>query len=581
MKLNIIPQYHPAAALHQPRLWAVMLDDWENLPQRADASYTVTTPKLSYGVPVALDTENDPDGSLGHWSVAYRGTDGKLRVAPFYRRREVKFHDRVIMQNAKWDIRVLQRAKMPVPENIVDTMIAAYCLGLGRQDVKTSESEGDTGIVGGLGLKYLARRHLGFEMKEWKEIKDKPEEVEEYNAVDSVATFLLWEKFEPQLPKHFWTIDMPLLPVIMAMEDRGIMIDLTMLGEFEEHLTKALKDIDLPLNPFSPPQVISYVYGDLGIEPWKFTDSGQPSTAEEVLETIDDPVVKKILEYKSYYKEKGTYVENYVERLTTDGRVHCEFKQCRTATGRLSSARPNLQNVPKEGSEMRKLFVAPEGKKLVRLDYSQLELRVFAAITQDPVMLKAFEEGRDIHQETADATGLTRYQAKTVNFLMLYGGGAWKISREFHIPIDQAKACIARYYELFPAIKKYFAEIKEQVEETKKVYDWFGRMRRMDALYAEDWRIREQGMREAINMPVQGTAAEVVKLAMIDLHEKHNAPLILQVHDELVFEVNEKDAIDYAQWLEEYVPSLVEINGTRFPVEVNVGQNWLESMEEK
>lgn len=579
--VDIIAQYHPAAVLHQPRLWATMLDDWENIPERVEASFTVVDKlDLSSCEYYGFDTENDNVGKLGTWSVAGRDKKGKMCVQSYFGKNPAyKFPPTAVIQNAKWDLRVLKNNGMKPPEHYVDTMIAAYCLGFGHQDSKASTFNEDTGIVGGLGLKYLARRHLGMAMNTWNQIADQPEMMLEYNAKDSVAALLLWEKWLPDIPQHFWDIDMPLLPVIMAMEDRGIAIEPAMLGEFDKYLDKAIKEIDLPLNANAPAEIQSYVYGELGIEPWKFTESGQPSTEKEVLESIDDPTVRKILEYKRLFKEKGTYVESYIERMDLEGRVHPEFKQCRTATGRLSSARPNLQNVPIEGAQgrLRELFIAPEGKKLIRLDFKQMELRVFAALTQDEAMLKAFAEGKDIHQETADALHIDRSHGRNVNFLMLFGGGAWKISHEFGVPIDEAKRMIQKYYGQFPGIPRYFKEMKEKLEAERRAYTYFGRVRRLDALYAEDWRVKDQGLREGFNMPIQGTAAEIVKLVMIDLHHKHSAPILIQVHDELLFEVNANEADEYARWLWEYVPTLVEIEGVRFPVDVGVGNNWREA----
>ncbi|GAI54989.1 unnamed protein product, partial [marine sediment metagenome] len=194
-------------------------------------------------------------------------------------------------------------------------------------------------------------------------------------------------------------------------------------------------------------------------------------------------------------------------------------------------------------------------------------------------MLKVFEEGRSIHQETGNMFGLDYEGGKKTNYLMSYGGGAWKISREFHMPIDRAKVGLAEYFRRYPGIKGYMDETEAQATETKIVTMWTGRTRRMDALYAEDWRVRQQGIREAINTPIQGGAGEIVKIAMNELHYKHNAPMLLQVHDELLFEVDEKDAKEYALWLRDYLPTITEINGMRFPVAVGVGRNWLEAMK--
>lgn len=579
-EVRIIAQYHPAAALHNPRLWSTLLNDWENLPEEIDHGYTVVNAYREWGPgTVALDTENGPDGKIAEWSVAYRDADKQMCIAPYYGKRpDVSYSDKcqVVFHNAKWDLRVMRNNGMQVPTNPHDTMIAAYCMGLGKQNVK-SDGSSDTGLIGGLGLKYLARRYLGMDMKTWEQVKDHPELKEAYNFDDSISTLLLWEKWRDKLPWHYWNIDMPLLPVLMDMEDRGICVDGKFLDRFKDYLDAEIEKFNLPINPHSPQQIAKYVYGTLGIKPWKFTQSRQPSTEAEVLETIDDPVVQDILRFKRLQQERNTYVGNYAKKMAPDGRIHCDFKQTSTTTGRLSSANPNLQNVPKEKSEMRKLFVAPAGKKLVRMDYSQLELRVFAALTGERAMLDAFQRGRDIHQETADLIGATRTEAKTMNFLMLYGGSAFTLSQQFHKPVEQCEALIASYYKQFPTIQKFFAEIEEKAMATKEVVNYYGRRRRIDALFAEDYRVKKAGLREAINMPIQGAAGEVVKLAMIDLHYRHSAPMLLQVHDELVFEVPEADAEDYAQWLREYVPTIVEINGVQFPVEVSVADNWKEA----
>ena len=584
MEVNLLSMYHPAAALHQPRLWSVMLNDWSNLPKKVPADFTVVEQDPIYDIPISLDTENNPDGSLGTWSVAYRDSSGQLSINSFPGSKpHAEFNGEVVFHNYKWDARVLAKAGMKLPElsKVHDSMIMAYCLGLGRQDVRTDSSKIDVGISGGLGLKYLARRHLGMEMDSWDSIKDQPpEKMVEYNAKDSVATLLLWEQFKPQLPEHYFTIDMPLLHVLMAMEDRGIMVDPKKLGNYEAYLNKEIGSIELPFNPYSTKQLKDYIYGKLKVQPFSFTPSGEPSVDADVLETIDDPIVKKVLAYKSLYTEKNTYTKNYVKCLELGERIHPEFKQVRTATGRLSSANPNLQNVPREGA-MRSLFIAPEGKKLIRIDWYQLELYVLAAISGEENLLAAVKAGRNLHQETADMTGFTYDDAKTLNYLMIYGGGPWKVSQQFHIPLDVAKEYIAQYFRKYPGIKRYMNEQEAKAIEERKVTSWFGRTRRLDAMYAEDWRVRKEGIREAINTPVQGTGAEIVKIAMIDLHYKHKAQMLLQVHDELLLEVDAEEADEYAQWLGDYLPTLTEINNVRFPVGIGVGQNWKEAKEKE
>uniref|UniRef100_A0A6M3K0T2 Putative DNA polymerase n=1 Tax=viral metagenome TaxID=1070528 RepID=A0A6M3K0T2_9ZZZZ len=548
------------------------------MPDQVDASYTLSAaPKFpKFTGTYSLDTEQDEKGGLGEWSIAQRDAKGQMQVTPFYGAQNVTLDGTCVMHFAKYDLRVLDAFGMKRPKNVVDTHIAAYALGLGRQDTKDTGKSGSA-MVGGLGLKYLARRHLGLEMKTWQQVKDQPEIKPEYNATDSVATLLLWEKWAPILPDHFWKIDMPLLDVLMAMEDRGIMVDPDFLRKYSEHLDTELAKIELPLNPFSYKEKAEYVYKTLGLPVTKFTENKQPSVDKEVLETIDDPIIRRIIQYMELYKERGTYVQNYSKGLDENNRLHCEFKQTSTATSRLSSARPNLQNVTTSNkSELRKLFVAPEGKLLVVLDYKKLEFGVQAAITKDPTMIEAFLADK-IHQETADALGVSYDDGKRINFLIQNGGDAWKICLDFHIPIDVARKHVANYYKRFPAIARYHAQQKAIAKEKREVVNFFGRKRRLDAMFSEHWKTLREGEKEAMATPIQGSAAEVVKLAMIDLHYKHHAPMVSQVHDEILFEVPEKEAKEYAKWLEEYVPKLTEINGIYFPVSVGVGKNWAEA----
>lgn len=582
-QVTIIAQYHPAAALHNPRIWADILEDWEHLPEVVPHDFRVVTKGVmpidsSF---VGFDTEQDGQGGLGQWSVAFRSGD-EIIVQPQYGVNKRFQFGTTAMHNAKYDLRVLRANKMQEPKDFHDTMLAAYCLGLGKQAPKDSSKEkSGSSMVGGLGLKYLARRHLGMEMKKWHEVKDNPDEIPEYNAKDSVATFLLAEKWLPILPKHYFDIDLPLLPVLMAMEDRGIQIDPAILTDLDKELDNRLADIDLPLNPHANREIQSYVYGTLEIEPWKFTDTGEPSVEKEVLETIPDPLVKAIIEYKELHKEKGTYVTNYIDAADEADRIHPEFKQTSTSTSRLSCARPNLQNVFKrdERVKLRALFVAPQGKKIIRADYNQLDFRTLAAITQDPTIVKALNAGKKIHQVTAEELNIKYDDAKTTNFGTMFGQEAWGLSFELGISIGEAKAFLKHYFERFPNLKKYRDQMTEIVKSEKRVTIPFtNRTRRIDAMYADQWRIRQEGIKEAINMPVQGLEAEVVKIGMIDLHNKHCAPMVLQVHDELLFEVDEKDALDYAHWIKEYIPTVVEFGGMRFPVSVGIGQNWYEAM---
>ncbi len=591
----IIAQYHPAAALHSPRLWATLLDDWEHLPEKVPSDFMVLDKQLfpqgrnfsvSNRTLAALDTETDGKGGLGQWSVAYRDAIGQLIVAPFYGKQPIEFGNcPTVFHNAKYDIRELRANKMPVPEKFHDSMIMAYCLGLGKQAPHDdSKNKSGSDMVGGLGLKYLARRHLAMTMKTWQEVKDNPAEVPEYNAKDSVATYLLAEKWLPTLPRHYFDIDLPLLPVLMAIEDKGIKINPDFLVQFGKELDNRLADYAETVQhlAFHTQDLSSYLYGTLGLEPWKFTDTGAPSVEAEVLEVISDPTIQQVLEYKKLYKEKGTYVENYINAVDNNNRIHPELKQTSTSTSRLSCARPNLQNVFKrdERVKLRALFVAGEGKQIVRADYNQLDFRALAAITQDPILIAALNADKKIHQVTADEMNLKYDDAKTVNFGVLFGQEAWALSQQLHITIGEAKEFLSSYFKRFPNIKKYRDQMTEIAEKEKKVTIPFtGRTRRIDAMFVDQWKIRKEGIKEAINMPVQGLEAEVVKIGMIDLHYKHAAPMLLQVHDELLFEVDEKQAVEYAHFLKEHIPRIVSFGGMTFPVSVGIGRNWFESMQ--
>lgn len=579
MKIKVIAQYHPAAALHNPRLWADILEDWQHLPQQVPYDYTIVESRIIdlTGMEYALDVENDPAGNIGEWSIAYRDGEGRLCVMPFIgAKKGWQLKGRAIEHNAKYDTRVLARNGMVPPSDTHDSMIAAYCMSLGKQAPEdNSKTKSGSNMVGGLGLKYLARRHLGIAMKTWLQVKDHPELKAEYNAMDSVATLLLWEKWKPNLPWHYWNIDMPLLEVLMAIEDRGIQIDPDFLDRYARSLDDQLARIDLPFRPFANQEIQSYVYGYLGIEPWKFTKGGDPSTEADVLETIDDPVVQELLKFKGLYKERNTDAKGYKQAIDPEGRIHTELKQTATSTGRLSSANPNLQNVVKKG-DMRKLFIAPEGKQLIRLDYKLIEFGMLAILSGDQKLIQAFLNG-DVHQETADALSMSRDDAKHINYLIQNGGTAWGMSREYGIPIETAKRHYNTYYERFPALYNFQQKTVEEAKESKRVKGYFGRERRIDALFAKDWRIIQAGEREAKTFPMQNGAAEIVKLAMIDLHYKHQAPMLLQIHDELLFEIDDKDVVEYAHWLKDYVPKITEINGVQFPVEVGIGQNWVEA----
>lgn len=583
-KFQVVAQLHPAAALHQPRLWSDMLQDWEFMPSKVPCDFQVLPEsELWKEIPeiISLDTETDGKGGLGRWSIAFRSKiDGGLKVISFYGPRPgIRWPCPVVFHNAKYDLRELRANRMALPEKYEDTFIAAYCLGLGKQaphDEGKRKSGSD--MVGGLGLKYLMRRQLGMTQNTWKEVADHPELQQEYNARDSIGTLLLWEKWKDILPAHYREIDMPLLDVLMAMEDRGIQIDPEFLLEYGKVLDANLANYDLPLNPFAIEEVQSYVYGTLGIEPWKFTDAGAPSVEEEVLEQLHDPVLDKCIEYKHLYKDRKTYVENYMQMADVNHRIHPEFKQTSTTTRRLSCSKPNLQNVFKRDDrvKLRGLFRAKKGHKIIRMDYNQLDFRCLGVILQDPRMVETFRSGKKIHTMTSEEMGINYDDAKIANFSVMFKVEAWSLSQQMKKTIDEARDFMARYFSKFPKIKAWHEEMERLIKTERKVTIPFeNAVRRIDAMYVDNWKVQQEAIREGTNIPVQGLESWVVKRAMIDLHFKHHAPIVLQVHDELLFEIPEEDALRYAKWLKEYVPNIIgELNGIRFEVEVGIGDNW-------
>ena len=572
---KVIAHYHPAACFHAPRLKAVLLNDWEFCPKIVRDEFIFVEPTRSnFPHYIGLDTENDIGGSLSNWSIAYRKGD-EILVEPYCGvDKKVRFGDSIaVIHNAKHDLRVLKRHGMDVPTKYECTMIGAYCLGLGRQ-AEDKDENGDTGMVGGLGLKYLARRRLGMQMNSWMIAKEFDADGQKlYNARDSVAHLLLGEDMRPVMPEHYYTIDMPLLPVLMRMEDNGIMVDRSKLQVYKESLAAEMATISLPLNPQSPLQVANYVYGTLGITPTVFAKSGAPSTGAEALETIDDPVVDEILRWRGLHTEYNNFAKNYLSRLTLEDRIHPTFKQTSTATGRLSCAEPNLQN-PSRTSDIRTMFIAPPRKTLVCMDYKQLELYVIAAITQDPKLLTAALAQVNFHQNTADETGFEYHDAKTLNYLMTFGGGEYKISQQFHVPMYKAKEIKEHYFETYPGLQKYMLEQEGIAKREKKVTNYFGRVRRLDAMFAGNYKTQQEGIREAINTPIQGTAGDIVKRAMIRLDKEAGYPMLLQVHDELLFEVPTRSANEFAHWLKDFVPTITEIKGVTFPIDVGIGKSW-------
>ena len=421
-------------------------------------------------------------------------------------------------------------------------------------------------------------------------------------AVDALYETLAPKLREKDLWELFETAEMPLCAVLADMERAGCRVDARALSAFGEALSARIAQQEQAIyemageefNINSPKQLGEVLFGKLGLPHGKKTKTGW-STNADVLEKLryEAPIVSAVLEYRQYAKLKSTYADGLLKALDPDGRVRTRFQMTVTATGRLSSTEPNLQNIPTRtdlGSEIRRMFVPAEGCVLVDADYSQIELRLLAHISGDPAMQAAFTSGQDIHSATAaqvfhvapeDVTHEMRRRAKAVNFGIVYGISAFSLSQDIGVSVAEAKAYMDAYFATFPGVRRYMDAVVEQARETGYVETLFHRRRDLPELSSSNRNLRAFGERVALNMPIQGTAADIMKLAMIavwkGLRETiPEARLVLQVHDELIVECPEEKAAAVAQLLTEKMEHVVSL-AVPLTADAHWGKNWLEA----
>ncbi|HEU4719700.1 MAG TPA: DNA polymerase I, partial [Bacteroidia bacterium] len=510
-------------------------------------------------------------------------------------------------QNIKFDMNVLRRYKISVQGELFDTMIAHYLLHPDMRHNMDLLSETYLGYSP-VSIETL----IGKRGKNQLTMRDVPlEKISEYAAEDADVTWQLQDVFEPQLKeagaeKLFRDIEIPLVPVLADMENEGIAIDTAVLKKYSAELENEIVDVDkeiqqlagTPFNISSPKQVgdILFEVLKIGGKPKK-TKTGQYATGEDVLQKLvhEHPIVEKILTYRELVKLKNTYVDTLPEMVNpATGRIHTTFNQVVAATGRLSSDNPNLQNIPirtARGREIRKAFIPRDHHHvLLSADYSQIELRIVASISGDPNMCKAFRDGVDIHTATAarvygvdekEVTKEMRYKAKSVNFGIIYGQGAFGLAENLGIPRAEAKEIIDNYKKEFPGIQKYMDNMINFAREHGYVQTICGRRRYLRDINSANAVVRGFSERNAINAPIQGSAADMIKLAMIHVHrelEKHRfrTKLLLQVHDELVFDVPKEEVNDVKPVVETCMKKALELD---VPVEVGIGtgNNWLDA----
>jgi DNA polymerase-1 len=512
-----------------------------------------------------------------------------------------------IGQNLKYDIMVLEKYGVKVKGPIFDTMLAHYLI--------EPEMRHNMDVLAENYLNYSPisiETLIGKKGSKQKSMKDAPlDKITEYAAEDADVTLRLKEILDPILKeqkaeKLFWEVETPLIQVLADVECAGVKIDTEALKEFSKELEVDIREIEkliyeeagTQFNIASPKQLGEILFDKLKIDlKAKKTKTGQYATGEEILSKLagEHKIANQILEYRELQKLKSTYVDSLPLLISpTDGRIHTCYNQAVAATGRLSSTNPNLQNIPirtDKGREIRKAFVPRDKDHLIlSADYSQIELRIIAAFSKEHNMIESFKKGIDIHTTTASKVfkvGLDevnsdmRRKAKMVNFGIIYGISAFGLSQRLSIPRKEAAEIIEAYNIEFPALKKYMDEIINIAREQEFVETILGRRRYLRDINSRNMTIRGYAERNAINAPIQGSAADIIKVAMINIHrwmkkENLKSKMIMQVHDELVFDVLKSEAEILKPAVEEFMKNAIPLE---VPMEIGIGmgENWLQA----
>ena len=514
--------------------------------------------------------------------------------------------DKIIGQNLKFDLSILKNEKIELSSFYADTMLMSYVINstLTRHNLDA------------LCEKYLGRQLIKFEevmgkgKNRYKNFGDVPiKDATAYAAEDAEATLSLFQKLSSLIDedarKLLEEVEYPLVFVLMNMEREGAMIDIKHLKKLSNHFGSRLISLvqkiyevsETRFNIDSPKQLSEVLFEKLCLptQGLKKTSSGYYSTSEAILQKLshDHEIVKDILEYRSLAKLKSTYTDKLSEICDVRSRVHTSYQQAVTSTGRLSSSEPNLQNIPirtNEGITIREAFVAPKGSKILAIDYSQIELRLMAHYSKDDIMVDAFNNNEDIHKRTAsevfgvdieDVTGEMRRNAKTINFGLLYGMSAFGLSNQLGVSRAEAEVFLQNYFDRYSKVKSFMETTTNKAKKNKFVTTLYGRKIHVPNIESPNYMLRQASERAAINGPLQGSAADIIKVAMISINRwisKNKLPikLLLQVHDELLFEVPEN-------YVEKDIQSLVNIMEETTLIDVPLvaeygfGTNWREA----
>jgi DNA polymerase-1 len=537
--------------------------------------------------------------------IPFNGTlDEKIihrHLKPFFSSKSRAFFG----HNIKFDLHLLTTHDLFPTLLGFDTMVASYVL----------HPENNRHNLDFLSLEILQLNKIPIESligsgKNQKSMKEAPiEEVARYCTEDVYATILLKEYFEKEIQKAgletvFYSIDLPLIPVLYSMERHGIYVDKHGLHELSKVLSVEIKKLEekifqlagFEFNIKSPKQLSEVLFTTLQIKPKKKNATTGFSTSADVLESLENehPIISSILQYRTFEKLRSTYVDSLPDQIhPKTRRIHCNFNQSVTATGRLSCQDPNLQNIPVRseiGNQIRAAF-RPEDPHSVFLaaDYSQIELRIVAHFSEDATLVKAFKHDEDVHRLTASlifdvpieaVTSEMRSQAKAVNFGIIYGQQAFGLSKETGLSIKEASLFIQRYFERYPKIKAFLESLKEDARKNGFTKSLMGRKRYLSDIHSKNPMLRAQAERFAVNAPIQGTQADIIKLAMVEidklLKERHlKSFMVLQIHDELVFEVPKDELLEVESIVKKTMESVYPL---KVPLKVNiaVGKNWAE-----
>jgi len=515
-------------------------------------------------------------------------------------------HKAKLGQNLKYDMHVLANHGIALRGIAHDTMLESYVLN----STATKHNMDD-----------LAKEYLGIETIHYEDIAGKGakqigfqevsiEQAAPYAAEDADITLQLHQLLnaklaqQPRLLELYTDMEVPLISVLARIENNGVLIDAAMLAQQSLELSSQIISLeqhahDLAGQTFnlgSPKQIQEILYDQQKLPVLKKTPKGQPSTEESVLQelAVDYPLPKLILEYRSLSKLKSTYTDKLPQQVDRQtGRIHTSYHQAVAATGRLSSSDPNLQNIPirsEEGRKIRQAFIAPEGKKIVAADYSQIELRIMAHLSADKGLLKAFSEGQDVHRATAaevfgvapeQVTTDLRRSAKAINFGLIYGMSSFGLAQQLGLSRSQAQSYIDLYFARYPGVLNYMDRIRKQAREQGYIETLFGRRLYLPEINSRNAARRQYAERTAINAPMQGTAADIIKRAMIAADrwlykDSPDAKMIMQVHDELVFEIAQDQVDDCAAKIRSIMCTAANLD-VPLLVDIGIGNNWDEA----